>query len=317
MKAEEELPLILLLGGTGQIGWELRRTLAPLGRVHAPSRTQLDVTDGAALARSIRELRPALIVNAAAYTAVDQAESARDDAFRLNAEAPGVLAAGAAETGAALVHFSTDYVFDGESALPYREDDATGPLNVYGASKLAGERAILGSGAAALIFRTSWVYGLRGKNFFHTIRRLAAERTELRIVDDQAGAPTWSRAIAVATAQVLARCRTREGFSLPPATGGVYHLTAGGETSWHGFAMAVLRLLRERDPRQPAPPVTAVSSGEFPTPARRPHNSVLDNSRLARDFYLGLPHWEEQLARVTEDVDAALQLCPSPAETPR
>lgn len=317
MKPEQEPPQILLLGGTGQIGWELCRTMAPLGRVAAPGRDGLDLADTSAIGEMIATLRPSLVVNAAAYTAVDAAEGARDEAFRLNATAPAALAAAAAEAGALLVHFSTDYVFDGSSAAPYLENDATGPLNVYGASKLAGEQAILGSGAAALIFRTSWVYGLRGKNFFHTIRGLAAERDVLRIVEDQRGAPTSSRAIAEATAQVLTRCRTAERFSLPPATGGLYHLTAAGSTSWHGFATEVVRLLHERDPRQPTPTVTAVTSSEFPTPARRPHNSVLDNSRLARDFHLRLPHWEEQLASVVDEFAAALQLCPPPAETRR
>jgi dTDP-4-dehydrorhamnose reductase len=202
---------ILLTGPTGQVGWELRRSLAPLGVVTALDRTALDLTDADGLRRVVREVRPALIVNAAAYTAVDRAESEPDLAMAVNGLAPGILAEEGKRVGAALVHFSTDYVFDGRKAGAYVEDDAPAPVNVYGATKLAGERAMEAVGAPHLILRTSWVYGARGANFFLTMRRLARERPELRIVDDQTGAPTWCRMIAEATAQIIARERPGPG----------------------------------------------------------------------------------------------------------
>jgi dTDP-4-dehydrorhamnose reductase len=273
---------ILLTGATGQVGWELRRTLAPLGEVKAFDRYGLDLADAPPLAAAVRALQPDLIVNAAAYTAVDKAESERDLAFAVNATAPRVLAEEAKRIGAMLVHYSTDYVFDGEKAAPYVEDDPTGPINVYGESKLAGERAIQATGCRHLILRTSWVYGPRGKNFFLTMKRLAKERPELRVVDDQVGAPTSSIAIADATAQLLAK-----------RTVGLYHMTAAGETTWCGFAREILRRAGL------ATPVVGISTNDYPTPARRPRDSRLDCSRLKAASGVELASWEAQLAEVT------------------
>jgi dTDP-4-dehydrorhamnose reductase len=272
---------ILLLGSKGQVGRELARSLAPLGHVTALDRTQLDITDGDKIAAAVRAASPNVIVNAAAYTAVDRAESERDLAFSVNAAAPGVLAAQAAKLGALLVHYSTDYVFDGTKAGPYREDDPPHPLNIYGASKLAGERAIVATGCRHLILRTSWVYGPHGSNFLRTILRAARERPELRVVDDQVGAPTTSLAIARATAEVLRH----------PAEG-LYHMSAAGQTSWCGFARAILSRAGIRTP------VVAIRSEEYPTAARRPRNSLLDNSRLLEGFGVSLAPWEEGLAEV-------------------
>jgi dTDP-4-dehydrorhamnose reductase len=273
---------VLLTGANGQVGWELRKTLAPLGEVAAFGHAELDLFDTAGLRVAMRAANPDVIVNAAAYTAVDKAESERDAAFAVNALAPGILAEEARKSGALLVHYSTDYVFDGEKPAPYVEEDAPNPLNVYGASKLAGERAIAASGCRHLILRTSWVYGPRGGNFMRTMLRLARERRELRVVDDQVGAPTSSLAIARATAQVLR-----------PGAHGTYHLSAAGHTSWCGFARAILARAGI------ATPVTAIRTAEYPTPARRPRNSRLDCARLRADFGLTLAPWEEQLAEVT------------------
>jgi dTDP-4-dehydrorhamnose reductase len=273
---------ILLTGATGQVGWELRKTLAPLGEVKAFDRYGLDLADAPQLAASVRALLPGLIVNAAAYTAVDKAEAERDMAFAVNATAPRVLAEEAKRIGALLVHYSTDYVFDGTKPAPYVEDDATHPINVYGESKLAGEQAIARAGCRHLILRTSWVYGARGKNFFLTMRRLGKERPELRVVDDQVGAPTSSLAIAHATSQLLER-----------GTEGLYHMTAAGETTWCGFARAILAGAGI------ATPVVGIRTENYPTPARRPTNSRLDCSRLKAAAGVQLPTWEEQLAEVT------------------
>jgi dTDP-4-dehydrorhamnose reductase len=273
---------ILLTGATGQVGWELRKTLAPLGEVKAFDRYGLDLADAPQLAASVRALLPGLIVNAAAYTAVDKAEAERDMAFAVNATAPRVLAEEAKRIGALLVHYSTDYVFDGTKPAPYVEDDATHPINVYGESKLAGEQAIARAGCRHLILRTSWVYGARGKNFFLTMRRLGKERPELRVVHDQVGAPTSSLAIAHATSQLLER-----------GTEGLYHMTAAGETTWCGFARAILAGAGI------ATPVVGIRTENYPTPARRPTNSRLDCSRLKAAAGVQLPTWEEQLAEVT------------------
>ncbi|HEX9183652.1 MAG TPA: dTDP-4-dehydrorhamnose reductase, partial [Burkholderiales bacterium] len=257
---------ILLLGRNGQVGWELERTLAPLGELKAFDRAALDLADVPRLAAAVRALQPEVIVNAAAYTAVDKAETDREAAFAVNATAPRVLAEEAKRIGALLVHYSTDYVFDGEKQAPYVEDDATHPINVYGESKLAGEQAITKSGCRHLILRTSWVYGPRGKNFMLTMLRLAKERPELRVVDDQVGAPTSSPEIARATIALLEK-----------RAEGLYHMTAGGETSWCGFARAILAQARI------AIPVVPIRTEEYPTPARRPRNSRLDCSRLCED----------------------------------
>lgn len=273
---------ILLTGRNGQVGWELLKALAPLGEIMAPDRAQLDLRDPARIREAVRGANPDVIVNAAAYTAVDQAESEREAAFAVNAAAPAVLAEEAKRSGALLVHYSTDYVFDGTKAAPYLEDDAANPGNVYGASKLAGERAIAASGCRHLILRTSWVYGPRGSNFMLTMLRLAKERRELRVVDDQVGAPTSSLAIARATTQALR-----------PGAHGLYHLAAAGQTTWCGFARAILKRAGL------ATPVAAIRSEDYPTPARRPRNSRLDCSRLRAELGVAMAPWEEQLAEVT------------------
>jgi dTDP-4-dehydrorhamnose reductase len=273
---------ILLTGRNGQVGWELLKALAPLGELTALGRAELDLRDAGRIREAVRASNPDVIVNAAAYTAVDQAESERDAAFAVNAGAPGVLAAEAKRSGALLVHYSTDYVFDGAKPAPYVEEDEPNPINAYGASKLAGERAIAASGCRSLILRTSWVYGPRGANFYLTMLRLARERPALRVVDDQVGAPTSSLAIARATAQLLR-----------PGAHGLYHLSAAGKTSWCGFARAILAGAGL------ATPVTAIRTEDYPAPAKRPRNSRLDCSRLRADFGVALAPWEEGLAEVT------------------
>ena len=279
---------ILLTGATGQVGWELRKTLAPLGEVKFFDRFGLDLADTPPLVATVRALQPAVIVNAAAYTAVDKAESERDLAFAINATAPRVLAEEAKRIGALLVHYSTDYVFDGEKASPYVEDDPTHPLSVYGASKLAGEQAIARSGCRHLTLRTSWVYGPRGRNFYLTMLRLAKERPELKVVDDQVGAPTSSAAIARATVAVLERARRS------PAPGGLYHLTAAGATSWCGFAREIFAQAGL------ATPVVPIPTEQYPTPARRPRNSRLDCARLRHAFGVSLGPWQEGLAEAMQ-----------------
>ncbi len=288
---------ILLTGVNGQVGWELRRALAPLGRVVGLDSRALDLSDPDAIRATVRGIAPRLIVNPAAYTAVDKAESEPERARAVNGIAPGILAEEAWRCGAILVHYSTDYVFDGRKAGPYLEDDAPNPLNVYGASKLEGEQAIAASGARHLILRTSWVYGARGGNFLLTMQRLMQERPELRIVDDQIGAPSWSRMIAEATAQVLAQCLSPARGADRPEPWGTYHLTNAGETSWHGFATAIAELGGY------ATRLTPIPSSDYPTPARRPANSRLDNGKLARAFGLRLPDWREALKLCMDRTD--------------
>lgn len=277
---------ILLTGASGQVGRELLRTLAPLGRVLAFDRQALDLTRVDAIRAAIRTVRPDIIVNAAAYTAVDQAEAEADPATAINGRAPGVMAEEARGLGALLVHYSTDYVFDGAKPGPYTEADDPAPLNAYGRSKLAGERAIAASGCRHLIFRTSWVYGLSGRNFLRTIQRLAGEKEELSIVADQIGAPTWSRMIAEATALAL-RGDPHEGL---------YHMSCAGATSWHGFAKAILDAQGWRGKLVPIP------THDYPMPASRPANSRLDNGKLAADLGLALPDWRESLALCLGDL---------------
>ena len=283
---------ILVTGIGGQVGFELARSLQGLGNVVTVDRATLDLADPDRIRAVVRDVRPALIVNPAAYTAVDQAESDEDMATRINATAPGVLAEEAKALGAALIHYSTDYVFDGTKASPYVETDTPAPQNVYGRSKLEGERAIAAVGGAAIVFRTSWVYGTRGRNFLLTMLRLAAERRELKIVADQIGAPTWANTIATMTAHVAAQAfAAHDAAAWWAARSGVYHLTSGGETSWHGFASAII----ERASLATRPSVLPIPSSDYPTPAKRPANSCLSNDKLARTFGLAAPDWRDAL----------------------
>jgi len=253
---------ILLLGKNGQIGWELRRTLAPLGELIALGRKELDLTFDKEIRRTVREIRPNLIVNAAAYTAVDKAEEEPGIAAVVNSIAPGILAEEAKRLNAGIVHYSTDYVFDGTKTEPYTEEDKPNPINMYGKTKLEGEKAVQAAGVPYLIFRTSWVYGLRGKNFFLAILRLAREKEELQVVDDQIGAPTWCRMIAEATAQVLAQIYSPLTSYSFTEVSGIYHLTAGGQTSWYGFASAILD--RISDTRIKCTKLTPIQTVEYP-----------------------------------------------------
>jgi dTDP-4-dehydrorhamnose reductase len=301
---------LLITGSTGQIGWQLQRTLAPLGEVIACTRNQLDLTDPEAAAKFVRELLPDVVVNAAAYTAVDKAESEPELAHTVNAVAPGRIADELARTGGLLVHYSTDYVFDGTKAGPYVEADSTVPLNVYGRTKLAGEQLITASGCAHLILRTTWVYDIRGRNFLRTALRLAREREELRMVGDQRGAPTWARAIAESTAQIVARCAQRRDSS-GWGDSGVFHLTAAGETTWAGFAEQILEDYESlaswpADTGEYGSPLMAkrvvpITSEQFSAPARRPLNSVLSNAKLQSTFGLQLPDWRVQLRLALQD----------------
>ncbi len=294
---------LLLLGANGQVGHALRSALAPLGEVVCTTRSGR-LPDGSAcetadfdkpgtLPLLVERIAPRVVVNAAAYTAVDRAEDEREAAFRANAEAPGALAEACARLGALLVHYSTDYVFDGTGQRPWREDDPPSPLGVYGASKLAGEEAIRASGAQHMVFRTAWVYGVHGHNFMRTMLRLGAGRDELRVVADQVGTPTPARLIARTTAQVLRNS--------PRATG-LWHLTAEGSTSWHGFAEAIFADAHARGllPRMPA--VLPIASSEYPTPARRPAYSCLDTTRLQRDFGIVVPDWKQALSAVLDEL---------------
>lgn len=294
----------LVLGRNGQVGFELQRTLAPLGRVVALDSWQLDLNKPDNIRKVVGELAPAVIVNAAAYTAVDKAESERDIAMRVNAIAPGVLAEEARKLGALLVHYSTDYVFDGAKNSPYLETDATAPTSIYGLSKLAGEQAIQVAGGDFLIFRTSWVFSVRGHNFLLTMLRLARERDSLRVVADQHGAPTWSRMVAEATALAIQRRFTNHQS---PITG-VYHLTGQGQTTWHGFAQGILHEYQQRHAQKGWPElkvhaaqIEAITTEQYPTPAKRPANSVLDNTKLLRDFGLQLPDWKDSLVQALDE----------------
>ncbi len=278
---------ILLTGVNGQVGWELLRTLAPLGEVVAADRSVLDLADTASIRRSVAAIAPDLIVNPAAYTAVDKAESEPDLAHAINALAPAELAA----CGVPLVHFSTDYVFDGRKSSAYIEEDVPNPLGAYGATKLAGDLAVQRAGAPHLILRTSWVYGLRGRNFLLTMQRLARERDTLGVVDDQFGAPTWSRLIAEATALVVARWLERPDRN---TVSGIYHLTCGGRTSWHGFTAAILAHLAQTETKLAK--LNAIPTTAYPTPAARPTNSQLHCGKLAATFGVRLPDWEKALA---------------------
>lgn len=291
---------ILVAGKNGQVGFELLNSLAGQGQVVAVGRDQMDLSKPDAVRRTVREIAPDLIINASAYTAVDQAESEPELALAINGVAPGVLAEEAKRLGAALIHYSTDYVFDGSKLAPYSEDDEPRPVSVYGRTKLAGERAIQAVDVPHLILRTSWVYGMRGKNFLLTILRLAREREELSIVDDQLGAPTWSRALAGATSDILSHLGYgRPGFG--EACGeqrGIYNVSAAGQTSWYGFAVAILARAASARSRQSGfalarvPVLKPITTEQYPLPAGRPRYSVLANAKLRRAFGLALPDWK-------------------------
>lgn len=290
---------LLLLGGNGQVGRELRRSLWPLGEIVAATRDGVgahvaaDFEAPETLAALVREVRPDVVVNAAAYTAVDKAEDDADAAFRINAEAPAAIAGACVDIDALLIHYSTDYVFDGSARRPYREDDATAPLGVYGASKLAGEQAIRASGARHAILRTAWVYASHGRNFLLTMLRLAGERDELRVVADQIGTPTSAAWIADATAELIQHGVTDAG---------IWHLVASGQTSWHGFAGAIVEDAHALGLLARMPKVTPIATTDFPTPAQRPANSVLDTTRLRDDFGIVPPDWRDGLRATLRDM---------------
>jgi len=301
---------LLVTGANGQVGWHLQRTLAPMGELMAIDIEEVDLTDLNAVSRTVREFAPDIVVNAAAYTAVDKAESEPELARAINVAAPEQIAKECASTGALLVHYSTDYVYDGGKRASYEENDATGPLSVYGQTKLAGDQAIMASGCAHIILRTTWVYDIRGKNFLRTVLRLAREKEELRMVGDQYGAPTWARALAESTTIILAKSLDRKD-----ATGswqsGLFHLTAAGQTSWAGFAQAILEdyegLLAwpaetgEFGGPLKAKRVAAITTEQYQTPARRPRNSVLSNAKIQAAFGIALPDWRAQLRLAMQD----------------
>ena len=300
---------VLITGANGQVGWHLQRTLAPLGDVRAIDVDQVDLTDLNAVARTVRDFAPGIVVNAAAYTAVDKAESEPALARTINAAAPAQIAAECARTGALLVHYSTDYVYDGSKLAPYEELDNTAPLSVYGHTKLAGDQAIQASGCAHLILRTTWVYDIRGKNFLRTVLHLARKKDELRMVGDQHGAPTWARGLAEATAVILGRCLQQNSAS-GKWPSGLFHLTAAGRTSWAGFAQAILEEYQELRPEDgsgefgaplKAKHVVPITTEEYPTPARRPRNSVLSNSQVQAAFGIMMPDWRDQLRLAMQD----------------
>ncbi|AMK33444.1 dTDP-4-dehydrorhamnose reductase [Pseudomonas mosselii] len=279
---------ILICGSHGQVALALQDALSGLGDVRRVGRDGLDLAHPEQLRATLRQIAPALIINAAAYTAVDQAESETRQAYTINAEAPRVLAEEAARLGAPLIHYSTDYVFDGSKSAPYDEDDTPSPLSVYGRSKLAGELAITAVAGEHLILRTSWVYSHHGRNFLLTMQRLLQERAQLKVVDDQIGAPTWAATIAASTRALVERWQNGQAGAW-----GTYHLTAQGETSWFGFAQAIGEQLKARG--LPCAELLPIPSSEYPTPARRPLNSRLDCSRLAREWQVSQPHWHDAL----------------------
>ena len=288
---------ILVIGKNGQVGGEFPRLYGSRGDVVLAGRGECDLSSELSIRDLVRRVRPAVIINAAAYTAVDQAERERELCFAINTAAPRVLAQEAATLDALLIHYSTDYVFNGEKAEPYVETDPISPVSVYGASKAAGEAAIAENGGRYLLLRTSWVYGAQGKNFLHTMLRLGSERSQLRVVDDQVGAPTSAGQLARGVRHVLRRLRN--GAALDS---GVYHMTCAGATSWFGFAQAIFASYADKIA---VPELTPISTEQYPTPAARPHNSVLDCGKLEQTMGLRLPRWEDALARVVEEMREA------------
>jgi dTDP-4-dehydrorhamnose reductase len=294
-------PRILVLGSQGQLGIELQRSFDGFGSVTAADRNAVDLAHPEQIRAFVRQIQPEVILNAAAYTAVDRAESERDLAYAINADAPRTLAEEALRLGALLVHYSTDYVFDGAKPEPWTETDPTHPLNTYGASKLAGEQAIQAVGGRHLIFRTSWVYGPHGKNFLFTMLRLARERKQLSVVNDQIGAPTTSIALARATQEIVSGLSARR-FGSPQSQMGLYHMTCSGVTSWFGFAQAIFARTGMLGVK--APELKPIATADYPTPAMRPRNSVLSNAKLQGDFALQLPSWESALGEVMQLIRA-------------
>ena len=293
--ALSKVPVILITGKNGQVGWELQRSLSHIGKVFAFGRDEMDLSNSDALRQKIREIKPDVIMTAAAYTAVDKAEEEPDLAMQINGHAPGVLAEEAKQLGALLFHYSTDYVFNGEKNSPYIETDIPDPVNEYGKSKLAGEQAIQSVNADYLILRTSWVYASRGHNFMHSMLRFAAEREKLSIVSDQVGAPTSARFIAEVSAQVLWQAlseRQQGNFA-----SGLYHLSSSGETSWHGFAKEIIEMAKKilPDTEYKVKEIKPISTKEYPTPAKRPMSSRLSSEYLAKTYGLHLPDWDQLL----------------------
>jgi dTDP-4-dehydrorhamnose reductase len=283
---------ILIIGAYGQVGWELKRTLASLGQVISHDKDTFDLTSKEFIEKTIAEIKPDIVVNAAAYTAVDKAETDSQLCYLVNAEAPRNLAHAAKKIGALLIHYSTDYVFDGTSSKPYKESDQPNPKNVYAASKLEGDLAIVESGCHYIIFRTSWVYGSRGQNFLLTMLRLGKERDSLKVVDDQIGAPTWSRMIAECTAQVISKYQGQDG---------IYNLTSAGVTSWFGFAEEIFKMAEQKKGLK-APELFKIPSSEYPVPAKRPQFSLLCSEKLQKTFGIKMPDWKEALEMCFEEI---------------
>ena len=299
---------VLLTGASGQVGGDLLPMLEPFSSVIAPGRSELDLGDPGEIQRFVIETRPDWIINPAAYTAVDKAESEPELAYAINADAPRALGEAAAQLRIPVIHFSTDYVYSGAGSTPWVEDDAPGPLGVYGSSKLAGDQALAASGAAHIILRTSWVYGTAGKNFLRTILRLAQEKDELRIVDDQHGSPTWSRDLARTVVHIIraisagGAARTKPIHEIVQEVRGVYHVAGAGDTTWFGFAREFLRTAAEVRPQSRLAHLTPIATRDYPTPAQRPLNSRLNCSRIRDIFGVAMPRWEESAATVTREV---------------
>lgn len=293
-----KVPVILVTGKNGQVGYELQRALMSLGFVIAVDKQQINLADSDSIRAVVAQIKPDVIVNAAAYTAVDKAESEQELAMQINGIAPGILAEQAKELNALLIHYSTDYVYDGTKTGIYVETDVTNPVNYYGLSKLAGEQAIQTSGVDHLILRTSWVYGARGNNFLLTMLRLMKEREVLNVINDQHGTPTWSRLIAEVTAHIIKQAmqeREKAEFN-----SGVYHLTSSGETTWHGFATKIAELTTNKESLK-IKTIEKISTSQYPTPAKRPHNSRISTQALSERFSLTLPAWDDALSLCMED----------------
>ncbi|HET9182639.1 MAG TPA: dTDP-4-dehydrorhamnose reductase [Candidatus Angelobacter sp.] len=299
---------ILIIGKTGQVSWELQRSMGLLGGVECLGRPELDLAEPDSVRRAIRRFTPDLLINAAAYTAVDQAESEPHLAMKINGEAPGIMAEEMKRIDGLMIHYSTDFVYDGSGESPWVEDSPTAPLNTYGASKLAGDRAVAAAAGSYLIFRTSWVYGARGRNFLRTILRLAVSEKPLRIVDDQIGSPTWSSDIATATSLVVkqlsqAAAGESQLGAMASEVSGIYHLSSSGFVSWCGFASAIVDQWQSLGMNQgQRPQIVPITSAEYPTPARRPKNSRLSNAKLNAVFGVSLPQWRQSLAMAMRDL---------------